>query len=99
MARYKGPRGRICRRLEFPAFESPKFSSLRRSYAPGQHGQSRRRRLSNYCIQLREKQRLKYLYGFAMKWCLPNWFLDQLKVELLGNRKFKTIINAYNTIN
>ena len=39
------------------------------------------------------------VHGFAVKWCLPNWFLDQLKVELLVNRKFKTIINAYNTIN
>lgn len=42
---------------------------------------------------------LDYLHGFATKWCLPNWFLDQLKVELIGNIKFKTIISAYNTIN
>tara|TARA_Y100001970_G_scaffold103676_1_gene130017 strand:+ start:764 stop:1375 length:612 start_codon:yes stop_codon:yes gene_type:complete len=67
MARYKGPRARICRRLEFPAFESPKFSNLRKSYAPGQHGQSRRSKLSNYGIQLREKQRIKYLYGVLEK--------------------------------
>ena len=67
MARYKGPRARVCRRLEFPAFESPKFSNLRKSYAPGQHGQSRRSKLSNYGIQLREKQRIKYLYGVLEK--------------------------------
>ena len=67
MARYKGPRARICRRLEFPAFESPKFSNLRKSYVPGQHGQSRRSKLSNYGIQLREKQRIKYLYGVLEK--------------------------------
>ena len=67
MARYTGPRARICRRLEFPAFESPKFSNLRKSYAPGQHGQSRRSKLSNYGIQLREKQRIKYLYGVLEK--------------------------------
>ncbi len=67
MARFTGPRGKVCRRLEFPAFESPKFASPRRSYAPGQHGQSFRRKLSNYGIQLREKQRIKYLYGLLEK--------------------------------
>lgn len=67
MARYIGPRGKMCRRLEYPVFESPKFISPRKSYAPGQHGQSRRRKLSNYGIQLREKQRIKYLYGVLEK--------------------------------
>ena len=67
MARYRGPRARICRRLEFPVFESEKFSSIRKNYPPGQHGQSRRRKLSNYGIQLREKQRIKYLYGILEK--------------------------------
>ena len=67
MARYTGPRARIVRRLEFPVFESPKFSNLRKNYAPGQHGQSRRSKLSNYGVQLREKQRIKYLYGVLEK--------------------------------
>tara|TARA_B100000029_G_C17565780_1_gene954979 strand:- start:731 stop:1342 length:612 start_codon:yes stop_codon:yes gene_type:complete len=67
MARYRGPRARICRRLDFPAFESSKFSSLRKNYPPGQHGDGRRSKLSNYGIQLREKQRIKYLYGILEK--------------------------------
>ena len=67
MARYTGPRSRVCRRLEFPVFESPKFSNPRKNYPPGQHGMSRRRKLSNYGIQLREKQRLKYMYGLLEK--------------------------------
>ena len=67
MARYRGPRARICRRLEFPVFESDKFSSIRKNYPPGQHGQSRRKKLSNYGVQLREKQRIKYLYGSLEK--------------------------------
>ena len=67
MARYRGPRARICRRLEFPVFESDKFSSIRKKYPPGQHGQSRRSKLSNYGVQLREKQRIKYLYGILEK--------------------------------
>ena len=67
MARYTGPRGKICRRLEMAVFESPKFAAPRKNYAPGQHGQSRRRKMSNYGIQLREKQRAKYLYGLLEK--------------------------------
>jgi len=67
MARYTGPRARLCRRLEFPVFESPKFGNIRKNYAPGQHGQGRRSKLSNYGIQLREKQRIKYLYGILEK--------------------------------
>ena len=67
MARYTGPRARICRRLNFPAFESPKFSSIRKNYAPGQHGGNNRKKISNYGIQLREKQRIKYLYGVLEK--------------------------------
>ena len=67
MARYTGSRAKICRRLEFPVFESPKFGNIRKNYPPGQHGQSRRRKLSNYGLQLREKQRIKYLYGVLEK--------------------------------
>ena len=67
MARYTGPRARVCRRLEFPVFESPKFSSPRKNYPPGEHGNSRRRKPSNYGIQLREKQRMKYMYGLLEK--------------------------------
>ena len=67
MARYTGPRLRKCRRLDFPVFESPKFSNPRRNYIPGQHGPNQRIKLSNYGIQLREKQRIKYLYGVLEK--------------------------------
>ena len=67
MARYRGPRLRKCRRLDFPVFESPKFSNPRKNYIPGQHGPNQRIKLSNYGIQLREKQRIKYLYGVLEK--------------------------------
>ncbi len=53
----------MVRRLDYPVFESPKFSSPKKSYPPGQHGQSMRRRVSTYGLQLREKQRLKHLYS------------------------------------
>jgi len=80
MARYRGARGRVCRRLDFPVFESPKFSSIRKNYPPGQHGDSRRSKMSNYGIQLREKQRIKYLYGILEKQ-FRNYFKNALKKE------------------
>ena len=80
MARYTGPRARICRRLGFAAFESPKFSSIRKSYAPGQHGSNLGTKLSNYGIQLREKQRIKYLYGVLEKQ-FRNYFKKAVGME------------------
>ena len=67
MARYTGPRARVSRRLSFSAIESPKFSNIRKNYVPGQHGPNQSKKISNYGIQLREKQRIKYLYGVLEK--------------------------------
>ena len=67
MARYTRPRSRVCRRLDFPVFESDKFANPRKKYIPGQHGPSSRTKLGNYGLQLREKQRMKYLYGVLEK--------------------------------
>jgi len=67
MARYTGPRSRVCRRLDFPVFESEKFANPRKKYIPGQHGPTSRVKLGNYGLQLREKQRIKYLYGVLEK--------------------------------
>ena len=85
MARYTGPRARLCRRLEFPVFESPKFSSPRKNYPPGEHGNSRRRKLSNYGIQLREKQRIKYMYGLLEKQFRTYYKKAQSKVGPTGH--------------
>ena len=85
MARYTGPRARVCRRLEFPVFESPKFSSPRKSYPPGDHGNSRRRKPSNYGIQLREKQRMKYMYGLLEKQFRTYYKKAQSKVGPTGH--------------
>ena len=85
MARYTGPRARVCRRLEFPVFESPKFSSPRKNYPPGEHGNSRRRKLSNYGIQLREKQRMKYMYGLLEKQFRTYYKKAQSKVGPTGH--------------
>lgn len=68
MARYTGPACRICRRQGMKLFlkgtkcTTPKCPFERRGYAPGQHGQSRVK-LSDYGLQLREKQKVKRMYG------------------------------------
>lgn len=72
MARYRGPVCRLCRRENIKLFLkgdrcfSDKCSFDRRSFAPGQHGQ-RRSKHSDYGIQLREKQKVKRIYGLSEK--------------------------------
>ncbi len=66
MARITGPVWKISRRLSFSVLETGKELS-RRDYAPGQHGKGRRVKLSNYGLQLREKQRVRHMYGVNEK--------------------------------
>jgi small subunit ribosomal protein S4 len=69
MAKYNGPACRLCRREEMKLFlkgdrcYTEKCAFERRAYAPGQHGASRRRKRSDYGEQLREKQRVRRMYG------------------------------------
>jgi len=65
MARYTGPAYKKSRRLEFSTLENGK--DLKRSYAPGAHGNDRRKKLSEYGIQLQEKQKVRILYGLTEK--------------------------------
>ena len=73
MARYTGPVCRLCRRedgqlyLKGDRCFSQKCAYERRPYPPGQHGQGRKRRPSDYGQQLREKQKVKRLYGVLEK--------------------------------
>ena len=62
MARYIGPKSRIARRFGEAIFGPDKVLD-RRNYAPGQHGVNRRKKSSEYGIQLAEKQKAKYTYG------------------------------------
>ena len=62
MARYTGPRTRIARKFGEAIFGADKVLS-KKNYPPGQHGNSRKRKTSEYGIQLREKQKAKYTYG------------------------------------
>ena len=62
MARYIGPKSKIARKFGEPIFGADKVLS-KKNYPPGQHGNSRRRKQSEYALQLREKQMAKYTYG------------------------------------
>ena len=63
MARYRGPKTKIARKFGEAIYGEDK-SFERRKYPPGQHGNSRRRKsVSEYAIQLKEKQKAKYTYG------------------------------------
>jgi small subunit ribosomal protein S4 len=73
LAKYSGSDCRICRRENVKLFlkgdrcYSDKCAFDRRSYPPGQHGERRGRKMSDYGIQLREKQKIKRIYGLSEK--------------------------------
>mgnify|MGYP001391556226 FL=1 len=69
MAKPSRIRGKLVRKFGVNVFGNPKYDRLlnRKPYAPGQHGQTRRRRLSNYGVQLQEKQKIKSMYGLLEK--------------------------------
>ena len=66
MARYRGPKAKIARKFNEPIF-GPSKALQKKAYGPGQHGRSRRRKQSEYAIQLAEKQKAKYTYGVLEK--------------------------------
>ena len=66
MARYTGPRVRLSRRFNTPLFGSSKYLD-RKPYPPGQHGQSRRRKATDYALALAEKQKMRFYYGLMEK--------------------------------
>ncbi len=66
MARYIGPAYKKSRRLNFSTLENGK-DLAKRPYAPGQHGNDRRKKLSEYGVQLQEKQKVKIMYGLNEK--------------------------------
>jgi len=73
LAKYRDSACRLCRREGIKLFSkgdrcySEKCSFERRSYAPGEHGQMHKKQRSDYGVQLREKQKLKRMYGLLEK--------------------------------
>ena len=66
MARYTGPKSRIARRFGEAIFGPEKVLS-KRNFPPGQHGNNRRKKTSEYGVMLAEKQKAKYTYGVLEK--------------------------------
>ena len=66
MARYTGPAYKKSRRLGFSTLENGK-ELARRPYAPGIHGADKRRKVSEYGIQMQEKQKVRFMYGLNEK--------------------------------
>lgn len=64
MARYTGPKAKLCRRYSTNLFGNPKYDKIleRRNFPPGQHGQSFRKKPSDYGIHLMEKQKVRLMY-------------------------------------
>ena len=82
MAKPSRIRGKLVRKFGVNVFGNPKYDKLlnRKPYAPGQHGQTRRRRLSNYGVQLQEKQKIKSMYGLLEKQ-FKNYFTKAEKMS------------------
>jgi len=66
MARYIGPKTKIARKFGEPIY-GPDRAFEKKNYPPGQHGNNRRRKISEYGVQLKEKQKVKYTYGILEK--------------------------------
>lgn len=69
MAKITTPKGKLVRKFGENIFGNPKYDRLlnRKPYKSGQHGQGRRSKLSNYGVQLQEKQKIKFMYGLLEK--------------------------------
>jgi small subunit ribosomal protein S4 len=69
MAKITTPKGKLVRKFGENIFGNPKYDRLlnRKPYKAGQHGQGRRSKLSNYGVQLQEKQKIKFMYGLLEK--------------------------------
>ena len=79
MARYTGPKTKIARKFGEPIFGADKVLQ-RRNFPPGQHGANKRRKTSEYGVQLREKQKAKYTYG-VLEETVPQPFRESFEPQ------------------
>ena len=84
MARYTGPKTKIARKFGEAIFGADKVLS-KKNYPPGQHGNNRRRKTSEYGVQLREKQKAKYTYMFE-KASRSKGITGEVLLQLLESR-------------
>lgn len=97
MSRYTGPVCKLCRRESQKLFLkgerclTPKCALEKRNFPPGQHGNSRQRKMSQYAIQLREKQKLRRTYGVTER-VFRNYFAKATKQEGIAGENFLRIL-------
>jgi small subunit ribosomal protein S4 len=82
MARYTGPKARLCRKFGENIFGNAKYDKIlaKRKFPPGQHGKNMRRKLSDYGVHLREKQKLRSTYCLMEKQ-FRNYFVKAAKAS------------------
>ena len=97
MARYRGSVCRLCRREGIKLFlksercVTTKCAIEKRAYAPGVHGQSRRRKFSEYGVQLREKQKVRRIYGVLEKQFKAYFNAAERKKGVTGENLLQTL--------
>lgn len=91
MARYTGPKFKLSRRLGISLSGTGK--ELKRPFPPGQHGPGMRKKLSNYAIQLQEKQKLRHMYGLNEKQ-FHNLFNKAVKMPGIAGENFMILLES-----
>ncbi|MDD2505138.1 MAG: 30S ribosomal protein S4 [Bacilli bacterium] len=97
MSRYTGPVYRKSRRLGFSVLENGKELS-RKPYVPGIHGTSRRKKTSEYGIQLAEKQKLRFMYGLTEKQFARTFEKAAKMTGITGENLFKLLESRLDNI-
>ena len=97
MARYTGPAYKKSRRLGFSTLENGK-DLARRPYAPGQHGTDRKKKSSEYGIQLQEKQKMRFLYGLTEKQFKRTFEKAEKMNGIAGDNFFKLLESRLDNI-
>ncbi len=88
MARFFGPKGRIERKFGEAIFGQGK-ALQKKNYAPGMHGRGRKRKQSEYAVQLIEKQKVKYTYGILERQFRALFHRAQVKEGITGENMLK----------
>ena len=93
MSRYTGSTYRKSRRLGFSVLENGK-ELTKRAYAPGQHGNKKGKKLSNYGTQLQEKQKVRFMYGLSEKQ-FKRTFDDAAKLKGVHGEDFLKLLESH----
>lgn len=92
MSRYTGSEYKRSRRVGFSTTETGK-ELARRPYGPGQHGNARRGKLSDYGVQLKEKQKVRFMYGLSERQ-LKKTFTEASKIKGIHGTNFLRLLES-----